>query len=548
MQHSPPATRAHMDRLEERLKEQVKNYRRYLQKIARIKTKVLAALRDEGCVEAAELLQVPARVEGAVRCQKCIGCYTLQHEGPCTSCPQCLDNRGCVEHTRLCFTWRQPSTTYVEGSVVTGVSSVCNVIEYELTKYKELMDKLGEASLEVESVLDDFPSGSHQPQRERYNATRRTRDIHMEEDQLRTIEILLDRYQDERVRLQDVGSDLDSVVNDAVEVHAEPGAPYGLMSQTNTHYQFGTPAPAGLPILDEASGDAIEPDGDALGFGLGFGLESQEIFQTLLQEPISPASTPQEGASQAEDVHRPRSRSTSGPRVSISSEVERRSLPASPPRKEPSRSQPTLRIITPARSPPKPTTTSSTTVTVTSTTTRTTPSTATAQSHARTSAGPHTSARRRSSSEGELDGNRQQARESGQEHVFRTKQLVATRSQILSQDLDILVTRLHEAGDRPAGWVSEELRTCQARLNALEELESTTWTTIARTEGKASQKARIEKWREWLSRQTEKVRKVKAWTWNADASVASRSRDEGSAGCYRSMGHVEKVKLPVCVR
>ena len=180
-----------MDRLEERLKEQVKSYRRYLQKIARIKTKVLAALRDKGVAEAAELLQVPAREEGTTRCQKCIGCYTLQQEGPCTSCPQCLDSRGCVEHTRLCFTWRQPSTTYVDGSVVTGVSSLCNIMEYNLNKYKDLMDKLGETSLEVESVLDDFPTGSHHPQRERFNASRRTRDIHMEEDQLRTIEILL---------------------------------------------------------------------------------------------------------------------------------------------------------------------------------------------------------------------------------------------------------------------------------------------------------------------------------------------------------------------
>ena len=505
MQHSPPATRAHMDRLEERLKEQVKNYRRYLQKIARIKTKVLAALRDEGCVEAAELLQVPARMEGAVRCQKCIGCYTLQHEGPCTSCPQCLTDLECVEHTRLCFTWRQPSTTYVEGSVVTGVSSVCNVIEYELTKYKELMDKLGEASLEVESVLDDFPTGSHHPQRERYNATRRTRDIHMEEDQLRTIEILLERYQEERVRLQDVGSDLDSVVNDAVEVHAEPVAPFGLMSQTNTHYQFNTPAPPGLPIVDEAGGDSIEPDDDAISLGFGFGLEDPEMFQTLLREQTSQASTPPGGAGQVEDPYRPRSRSASGPRVSICSEVERRSLQASPPRKNPSQSQPTLRILTPAGSPLKPTTASNTTVTVTSTFTRTTPSTATTQSQARTSAGPHTSVRRRSSSEGEPDEYRRQARESEQEQVFRTKQLIATRSQILSQDLDILVSRLHEAGDRPTGWVNEELRTCQSRMNALEELESTTWTTIARTEGKASQRARIEKWRGWLNRQTEKI-------------------------------------------
>ena len=48
MHHSPPATRSHTDKLDERLKEKVKCYRRYLQKISRLKTKILCALRDEG--------------------------------------------------------------------------------------------------------------------------------------------------------------------------------------------------------------------------------------------------------------------------------------------------------------------------------------------------------------------------------------------------------------------------------------------------------------------------------------------------------------------
>ena len=63
----------------------------------------------------------------------------------------------CTEHMRLCFAWRQPTSTYVVGSVVTGVSSMCNVIEYDLSKYKELVEALGEASIDVEAALDDFP-------------------------------------------------------------------------------------------------------------------------------------------------------------------------------------------------------------------------------------------------------------------------------------------------------------------------------------------------------------------------------------------------------
>ena len=138
MQHSPPTTRAQADRLEERLKEEVRNYRRLLQKIARVKTKILCALRDEGCPEAGGLLQTPAREADAGRCGKCVGCQTLRTHGPCQECPECRQQEECVEHTRLCFAWRQPSTTFVAGSVVTGVSSICNAVEYDLTKYKRL--------------------------------------------------------------------------------------------------------------------------------------------------------------------------------------------------------------------------------------------------------------------------------------------------------------------------------------------------------------------------------------------------------------------------
>ena len=41
MIHTPPATRANSDRLKQKLKEEVKNYRRLLQKLSKIKTKIL---------------------------------------------------------------------------------------------------------------------------------------------------------------------------------------------------------------------------------------------------------------------------------------------------------------------------------------------------------------------------------------------------------------------------------------------------------------------------------------------------------------------------
>ena len=73
MQHSPHATRSHTDKLDERLKEKVKCYRRYLQKISRLKTKILCALRDEGvsgglrlCFKPRQEKPMPPDVAGAL--------------------------------------------------------------------------------------------------------------------------------------------------------------------------------------------------------------------------------------------------------------------------------------------------------------------------------------------------------------------------------------------------------------------------------------------------------------------------------------------------
>ena len=67
--------------------QEMKVYRKLLQKISKTKTKVLCALREEGCREAAEMLQTPSREAGAQRCKTCLGCNTHQALGPCLRCP-----------------------------------------------------------------------------------------------------------------------------------------------------------------------------------------------------------------------------------------------------------------------------------------------------------------------------------------------------------------------------------------------------------------------------------------------------------------------------
>ena len=256
---------------ERKLREDLKTYRRTLQKIAKTKTKILCALREEGCPVAADLLQTPVKEANGVRCQQCAGCNIVTKLGPCLTCVDCRRELECSEHTRLCFSWRQPATTFVMGSVVTGVSSLCNVIEYDLDNYRQLVEKLGEASLEIEADLDDFPAGAQEHSNDRFGPDRRERDIRNEEEQLVVIESLLAKYQEERRRLEEVHTeDEDEPLDDAVDVGGGATGAYGLMTQTRTHYTFGegggTPAGvdlAGAPIpldsqLDEDWGLGLD--------------------------------------------------------------------------------------------------------------------------------------------------------------------------------------------------------------------------------------------------------------------------------------------------
>ena len=273
------------EKLEQKLREEMKNYRRMLQKISTMKTKILCALREEGCGQAAEMLQTPVRAAGAQRCGICVGCITVQKSGPCLSFVDCRKDGDCSEHTRLCFDWRQPSTTFVQGSEVTGVSSICNIADYDLGKYRQLLEKLGDCSLEIESVLDDFPAEASQHSNDRFNKDRRERDVRNEDEQLVLIEALVYKYQEERNRLDEVETDVeDEVPDDAVNVGDQVMAQYGLLTQTNTHYAFDGAGrmPGGLDItlgggVELPGEDILEPRSPGLDQAIGVGLGWMDI-------------------------------------------------------------------------------------------------------------------------------------------------------------------------------------------------------------------------------------------------------------------------------
>ena len=110
-----------------------------------------------------------------------------------------------------------------------------------------------------------------------------------EEEQLRTIEILLLRYQEERVSVSTMFCRTETMMcNDAVEVRDDEqnslqdrSPPIGLMSQTNTHYQFNSPAPAGLDVRSSTGDPAGGAEEQDLGFGLGVGTVDPAFLRSL---------------------------------------------------------------------------------------------------------------------------------------------------------------------------------------------------------------------------------------------------------------------------
>ena len=568
------------------LRDDIKQYRRTLQKISKVKTKILIALRDEGCPEAGHMLQTPPSQSRAPRCRECGGCRILERVGPCLSCLDCRAEEDCTEHTRLCFGWRQPATTFVMGSTVTGVSSICNAADYELDKYKELIEKLGEASLEVDATLDQFPAGSTVHANDRFNQGRRERDLLCEDEQLVLIETLLNRYQEERVRLRDIHSDdEDGDVDDAVEVQGGPPGGYGLMSQTETHYTFGNHrVPEGFTL-------GLVPDGD---HGLGLGAGDASILDTSLltgldagermtspvvpqpggpppraaaEEAVSPPRGARPKVTLSNDVHEERvleeptleipAERGARPIVTLSNDGREDRTIEDPARKVPTGSNSAGASGMPTGGPGGPgsdetrrqngTPLSSAGATTLSMNTSTTTSASVRMSSHEASSvlTPPTAAsgfrmHRRASSEGEIPGRKSTDMK---DRLFEVKMLVAGRSKTWAQDMGTLAQRLKASTGGSIRWAEEEVRSLKTRLDELEQLESSAWKWIAESEGTEARRVRISRWLSWHEKQIEHVRSAKKLMWDSEQrrdDDSHRSRDSGT----RSRGHVEKVKLP----
>ena len=547
-------------------------YRRLLQKVAKTKTKLLCALRDAGCREAADLLQTPARDASVARCRDCQGCETLHGLGPCGSCPGCVDQSGCTEHSRLCFKWKQPATTFVAGSVVTGVSSACYLPDYDMTNYREMVDKLGDMSLDIESTLDEFPAGADPRQNERFSSERRERDVANEEEQLTVLSTLVLRYQEQNARLQEIDSDDDGPVDDAVDVSTLDPATYGIFSHTNTHYTFGDgPGPGAGVQLDHQQDDDrvlervddppegldIPMEGLGLGEGLDFNLiDSESILAGGARASQSEAEGPQPHEELGARPKDPR-RVTLPPTTTAAQPTLTGTTPREPP-KTSGAAVPVVQgedAVSPPRVVPKTSeivvsmatgspircVTTSGSATITTSSTKTTPSASASISSSAFTIHGRGRDRLRSASEGDPLSNPLGPITATRDELSRLKMLVSARTQSLSQDLMAVLDRLRGSSDVRTGWADGELRHLLDQMEKLEELESTIWMKMALVEGSASQKKRVDRWKSWKERQRARIRLIKEKSWDLQQTRPSLA---DATAPRKGTGHVEKVKLP----
>ena len=124
------------------------------------------------------------------------------------------------------------------GSAVIGVSVHFDLAVSDLSKYCELLERLKEASLGLDLILEGFPAESPHHSNPRYGEVRRERDIRNEVLHLGQLKNVLQRHSEVKERLDDFeespqGETLEGLTPDG-EVTPRPGP----LSGTQTHREL----------------------------------------------------------------------------------------------------------------------------------------------------------------------------------------------------------------------------------------------------------------------------------------------------------------------
>ena len=406
----------------------------------------------------------------------------------------------------------------------------------------------------------DFRPGRSSIETTALTRSRRTRDTQCEEEQFLVIENLLNRYQDERVRLHELQSEGEDQEGD--EVATEERARSELEILTRTQTQFIAPfLTTDTPTTQEVPTTEIDD------LGLGLGARSPDGGSLLGWEIRNPGSATSpltfDEVIRSQGANRPgRSNVLPTPQWEVPPTVTEASrepppptsevaaeIGVSPPRKKlpevsPGTSAPTNdKVATVTVAVPATVVASLTTTTATTPSPLVYPMSSPSADAVASLSSMGRSERRRSTSEGDAPS-KPGSSQSESDQLFQIRQMVATRSRTFTQNLDAVLARARSTDDGPPRWLPEEIRCCQRELDRLEEIEGPAWSLIGRLEGKTAQSRRIEKWRDWMTRQTDRIRQAKSICWDATQRETTPAPRGRSGSCHRSTGHVEKVKLP----
>ena len=198
------------------------SWRKLLYRTNSTRIKILQALSQDGSAQAADLLGERPRYENATRCQNCAGCAVMAAEKACRKCRGCADRDGCVEYTRLCFSWDRVAVNHVSGSVYSGVSSNFDLATGDLGKYTELVEELKNVAVQIELGLDDLPPSHLHRRNPRYGPARLQKDIDNEEAHLAKLERMMSEYRDQSDRLRDFDQEQFDLERDRDAEHEVP--------------------------------------------------------------------------------------------------------------------------------------------------------------------------------------------------------------------------------------------------------------------------------------------------------------------------------------
>ena len=224
--------------------------------------------------------------------------------GGCSGYVPSSKQKACTEYNRLCFSWPKAPVNFHGNSVVSGVSSIFDLTEADLTKYKTLLEAIREAALDLEGMLNSFPEDSAHRTNPRYSRERTDRDVLNEEIHMSKIEEILADHASHQERLAELTTELGDHIGDELsdpfwhngQVVQEDGTKQQPGGSDQVHLQSNwtfSGVLAQQKLANVPTSETLSLVGSGQGSSMSVGLDT--ISGTSLMDVLSSAQRYQDG-------------------------------------------------------------------------------------------------------------------------------------------------------------------------------------------------------------------------------------------------------------